>query len=194
MENREAWLTEASETLTEHITLQSGLKPSPVKVSCGWPSTRALSLKKKTIGECWHHSIIEQEDSHIFISPSLSDPIEVLGVLLHELGHAALPSGTGHKAPFKQFASEVGLQGKPTATIVSEDSSDPLRIYLDRLASKLGEYPHQSIDKSLKPKQSTRLRLYECLCPIKLRVAKDDLHASCQDCESDFIQQVKEGE
>lgn len=189
MENREHWLTKASETLTEHVTLQSGLNPSSVKVSCGWPSTRALSLKKKSIGECWHHDTLEQEDSHIFISPCISDPIEVLGVLLHELGHSALPPKTGHKAPFKKFMVAVGLTGKPTATEVSSDSSDPLRIYLKRLGSELGEYPHQSIDKTLKPKQSTRLRLYECACPIKLRVAKDDLHAKCEDCQENFIQQ-----
>ena len=188
MENREQWLTQASERLSE-LTAREGFAVSSLKVSCGWPSTRALSSKKRTIGECWHHDTLEQENSHIFISPCLSDPIEVLGVLLHELGHSALASNVGHKAPFKKFMLAVGLTGKPTATEVSSDEGDPLRIELDRLASELGEYPHQKIDKTLKPKQSTRLRLYECLCPIKIRVAKDDLHAKCEDCQENFIQQ-----
>jgi hypothetical protein len=41
-------------------------------------------------------------------------PGEVLGVLLHEMIHAALPMGVHHGPKFAKACKQIGLEGKPT--------------------------------------------------------------------------------
>jgi len=179
--NREAWLQNALVELSPLVNKASYGMPL-VQVSCGWPATRPFSSKKRSVGECWHRDMVKQDAAHIFISPFLDDGLEVLGVLLHELGHAVLSAKTGHRSAFKRYCADVGLDGKPTATVIGATLEPQLKSVL----KVIGDYPHQSIDKVTRKKQTTRLRLYMCSCDIKIRVAKDDLHATCEDCGDPF--------
>src|SRR5688500_14729498 len=43
----------------------------------------------------------------------MEDPMETFGILAHELCHAALPQGTGHKRPFVDLAHRMLIEGDP---------------------------------------------------------------------------------
>lgn len=182
--NREAYLEAAIQELTGYIE-GTGYPMPTVKVSCGWPSARAFSAKNRCLGQTWHKDMVQQETSHIFISPYLSDTGKVLAVLVHELGHAILEKGDKHKRPFKQYMKAVDLKGKATAT----EAGDVLQSFINLTIEKIGEYPHSSIDKLPgQKKQTTRLRLWVCPgCATKVRAASDNLRVQCLDCELGFI-------
>ena len=188
--NREEYLELAASGLSDYIS-KAGYTMPKLKVSAGWPSTKAFSTKSRMLGECWHHDMIEQEASHIFISPFLSDTVTVLGVLVHEIGHAILPKEVKHKKAFKQYMQAVDLAGKATATEVGE----VLKSFLDLLIDRIGTYPHDSIDKGPKQKkQTTRLRLWICNgCNLKIRVAKDNLNLLCMACDLQLVKVEKMG-
>ena len=186
--NREEYLELAAQELSDYIS-KAGYPMPKLKVSVGWPSTKAFSAKGRTLGECWHHDMIEQEASHIFISPFLSDTSTVLGVLVHEIGHAILPKEAKHKKVFKQYMSAVDLTGKVTAT----EPGEVLKSFIALLIDRIGLYPHDSIDKGPKQKkQTTRLRLWICKgCDLKIRVAKDDLNLLCMACDLQLVKVEK---
>jgi len=186
--NREEYLELAASELSDYIS-KAGYAMPQIKVSAGWPSTKAFSAKGRTLGECWHHEAINQEASHIFISPYLSDTVTVLSVLVHEIGHAILPEEAKHKKPFKQYMTAVDLTGKATATKPGE----VLKSFLNLLIDRIGVYPHESIDKGPKQKkQTTRLRLWTCEgCDLKIRVAKDDLNLLCMACDLQLVKVEK---
>lgn len=156
--NREAWLMAAVEAVKPLFPNPENVPP--VRVSVGFPGGRGK--KAGTIGQCWGSKASEDGIPHIFIHPSLTDPVEVLGVLIHELVHAVDDCQNGHKAPFAAIAREVGLEGKMTATVVSE----PLRQVLEsEVLPKLGEYPHAALSTTSKPGtvQTTRMLKVVCL-------------------------------
>lgn len=157
---REEWLNDLVNLLRPDFQDTGSEIPEKVRVTCGWPSRSARPSKNQRIGECWPAS--QSGDSHfeVFISPILSDPIEVGQVLVHELVHTAVGTKAGHKAPFRRVAVAVGLEGKMTATHAGEKLVERLHA----LTGKLGEYPHAKIDVNAdKKKQGTRM--LKLLCP-----------------------------
>jgi len=186
--NREQYLEKAIEELSDYIG-KAGYTMPTVKVSTGWPTKSAFKREGRCLGECWHKDNLNQDASHIFLSPYMSKTVEVLGVLVHELGHAILPKEAKHKKTFKQYMRDVDLTGKATATVTGE----VLTSYLNLVIERIGQYPHESIDKPLvDKKQTTRLRLWVCPgCDLKLRTANDDLRVQCLNCDLEFIKQEK---
>lgn len=155
--NREAWLTAAVKPLTELIESNSDLRlDCDVQVSCGWPGSKSIN---KVIGQCWP-TAMGNGVAQCFVSPRLHNPVDVLGVLLHELIHAADDCAHAHRGPFVKACRAVGLEGKPTATVPGES----LKAVLSEIAANLGPYPHKGItptQRLLKP-QTTRMRKLEC--------------------------------
>lgn len=154
--NREDWLLRASQLLYDELLekLDPHAHGLQMQVSCGWPSNRALSSKRRRLAECWRpESCADGKTSHIFVSPGLSNAIEVLETLVHELIHVVAGHDAGHKGEFKRIARAVGLEGKLTAT----HAGNELREKLHYVGLKLGGYPHDALDGSNRPKQSTRL-------------------------------------
>lgn len=89
--NREQWLTSAVEQLDKSFFAINGLKfEHPIKISVGW-----CRGNNKAIGQCWASEASNGRFVEIFISPKLSDPVEVLATALHELIHAHLGNGKG---------------------------------------------------------------------------------------------------
>lgn len=165
--NREAWLTAAAHCLERDFLKGQNKRLPKVRIACGFPSTRARSAGGR-IGECWSPDATKDQVAEIFISPKLDHPLHmihgdgygVLPTLLHEILHAVLPKGTGHKAPFAKLAKSVGLSGKPTSTYVEKgDCMDTLAA----IAEELGPYPHGGMDLSGGKKQTTRL--LKVMCP-----------------------------
>lgn len=189
---REAWLQAAAVFLLEHMQAH-GLPRAEVRVSCGWPSRGGIGQRRTVIGQCFASQVCADGRPQIFISPRLADSVQVLGTLLHELVHASVGCEHGHGAAFSQAARKVGLAGPPTATTVGETLRPVLQAYL----AHVGPYPHAAIQvKPSVKRPGSRLRLYECGCepPVKVRVASDDFHATCDLCEQAFALVVKEEE
>lgn len=136
------------------IVEEEGYKIPPVHVSVGFPSKGGIGTKKRTLGQCWHPSASDDGVPHIFISPLLDDPLDVLSTLLHEVIHAMTP-GEGHKGGFVEIAKKVGFTSPWTSTPMGDD----LHPRLDKIASRLGDYPHSKLNPAESPikKQTTRM-------------------------------------
>lgn len=172
-ENREQWLAAAVGQLTPFFTKQ-GYKVPQVRVSCGWPSSRGLSAKKPSIGECWDAKASADKVHQIFISPRLKTPIEsygVLPVLAHEIAHAVVGIKNKHNKVFGKCVRSIGLEGKLTATTGGAE----FLAACEPIVARLGEYPHAQINPNFRPvaKQTTRLIKCECgECGYNVRVTR----------------------
>lgn len=192
---REDWLAAAVERLRPVFERKGFPLPAALRVSCGFPSRGALSRKARVIGQCWHGVDAADGMAQVFVSPVVSDTEEVLGVLVHELGHAALGPKIGHKGRFIAFCKALYLEGKPTHTTVG----DEFKRYISPLVAPLGKYPHAALTPTTaERKQSTRLLKVECaVCGYICRVtAKWLLDAGAPVCPTDEVpmQQQQIGE
>jgi hypothetical protein len=157
-ETREAWLEEAVGRLGE-LFHDINIEIPPVRVSIGWPSKGGLSTRNRTVGQCWKASVSTDGVPQIFISPTLDQVDVILGTLVHELIHAWDDCESGHKGKFAAAARKVGLEGKLTATHVSEGSD--LYHRLQGVSEGLGKFPHAALVMEelteQRPKQTTRM-------------------------------------
>jgi hypothetical protein len=154
---REAWLAKAA-TLLDPLFAEHDEALLRVRVTCGWPSQNARPSKRQRLGECWSGMAAEDGIPQIFITPMVGDSVRVLDILVHELVHTVVGTEVGHKGAFARLARELGLEGKPTATIAGA----ALKERLNALVAELGPYPHAVLKMQEKPKQSTRLIKAEC--------------------------------
>jgi len=152
---REEWLNVMATELKKTVFKQSGfiLDLKKVKISCGYPSTGA---KGKRIGEC--HGSSNNGSNEIFIHPRLEKSNDVSGVLAHELIHAYDDCKNGHGPAFRKIAIAIGLEGKMTATTVS----DALMETINKIVKKIGKYPHKKLSNANKKKQTTRMIKVVC--------------------------------
>src|SRR5215469_11478153 len=116
---REVWLERAASFLLDYMGA-CGLPRTVVRVSCGWPARGGLGARKAVIGQCFSPTVCRDGVPQIFVSPRIEDSLDVLGVLLHELIHAAVGCQFEHGKVFAQAARRVGLAGPPTATTISD--------------------------------------------------------------------------
>lgn len=189
--NREEWLTSAIVHIRP-IFKDSGLEiPESVSVSVGFPSKKATSAKKMSIGQCWPTSSSPEKVSHIFISPVLDDGVEALSVLVHELIHAIDDCKSKHGGPFVRMARAVGLEGKPSATHAGEDLTRKLKIIVD----VIGEYPHKGL--TLTPSSSSsKGRLVKVFCEecgYTVRTTRKWIEVALPICGSCNKEMVEEG-
>ena len=105
---RESWLRAAVNLLRPYFVDIGYPLPDHIRTAIAFPST---GRKGKRLAECWHSTSSEDDSFEIFIRADLAEPIEVLGVLVKELVHSALPDGVGHGKEFKTAATKAGLQG-----------------------------------------------------------------------------------
>lgn len=158
---REEWLNAATMRLNKMIGEKTDLTPAKkVLVSAGWPRR---DRGGRVIGQCYPTKT-SMGTNHVFISPTLSDPITVLHVLLHELVHAADDCKSQHKGPFTKAVRALGLAGKPTATVPSPD----LIPVLKDLAKDLGPYPHSVlVAGDFGPARPQTTRMLKVVCQRK---------------------------
>jgi hypothetical protein len=173
-EHREPWLHALIAAMKPIFAKHGASVPNNVRVSCGFPSIRALNgVQNQRIGECWGETESKDGSFEILISPTLADPMRVAGVLAHELIHAIVGVEMGHRGPFKRLAVAIGLTGKMSATV----ESDAFKRALEPILDGLGPYPHAELDarkRSSGPKkQGTRLLKAMCpLCNYTVRVTQ----------------------
>jgi len=125
-----------------------------VKVSCGF--TTQGGKRNAAIGQCFNDKT--NGFNEIFIHPVLADESRVGDVLAHEMIHAFDNCENGHRGPFRRIAKAIGLTGKMTATI----ASDEMKVKLAKIQKKLGKYPHEALDYKPVKKQGTRMLKVEC--------------------------------
>ena len=164
--NRETWLeTMTKDHIIPHFSecgfefLQALLDQSPTFPISFSTSFIEGTRTAKAIGAFYHSEFSQGGQTHILIHPKIEDSSRVVDVLIHELIHAQMPKDEGHGKEFRSMALKVGLTGKMTATV----ASDELKVKISKWVKKVGEYPHASFDVSKsRKKQSTRLIKAEC--------------------------------
>jgi hypothetical protein len=127
--SRENWLLDAVEIFRPWFEEHGAKIPEQVRVSVGY----AKRQRKGTIGVCYASVAAEDGVHQLFMSPELVDPSRVLDVLLHELIHAYDDCKSGHKGEFARVAKALGLTGKMTATVASEELTARLKEVIDKL-------------------------------------------------------------
>jgi len=136
---REGWLLAATNELRPHFADHGFILPDKIRHALAFTST---GKRGRMAGECWHAESSGDQHYEIYIRPDKDDPVEVLGVLVHELIHTLLPPTVKHGKQFRDIASLVGLQGKMQQTIPS-----PLLLEkLKTIAANLGTLPHAKLN------------------------------------------------
>lgn len=176
---RESWLLAASAELSTYVAQRTGLVVPPHCVSVGFP--RGPRGRRKANGQCFPTDLAADGKFHIFVSPELDAESGVLHVLLHELLHAAVGTKEGHKGAFVKAAGACGLQKPWSATTPNAE----LTSRLNELFSVCGYYPHGLLAAPNR-RNGSRLRLWVCPCPVRVRVASDEFDATCNRCGSLF--------
>lgn len=166
--NRESWLTALAKEVEPLFT---GFTVAPYRVTCGWPSSKGLARKGRVLGECFGSKSSKAGLHEIFVSPTLDEPIEVAGVLTHELTHVVAGIEAKHGAGFVEIAKHVGLtKGKPTSAMPGERLNERLR----RFVEGIGPYPHVAlapVTRLVKARvTSVGLVCTECGCKVTISV------------------------
>ncbi len=161
---REAWLLQAIDILKVEKFVPLGHKFNNIRISVGFTS------RKKAIGQWWEPKSTADHHSSIFIHPGRGEPVDILGILVHELVHDVCGAAAGHGPKFKKLATALGLEGKMRAT----EPGKELEKYLKTVAKRLGKFPHSALKQNASPvkKQGTRMVKMECmLCGFICRAA-----------------------
>lgn len=134
---REEWLKKAVRTL------RPMLKKAGVKMRPRWQVSMSLTARRNVIGLCCYEANSDSGKTvNILVCPSLSDPVEVLSTLFHEMIHASLPLGVHHGKKFVDACKCTGwTKYKPT----SAAASDEMRVVLARVAAFLGPFNHDPL-------------------------------------------------
>ena len=136
-DERALWLRAAADTLREDFEA-SGL-PLPANIRFGF-STKGKGTQKT--GECWHSPASADGAYEVFIRADQGKPLDILGILVRELVHAALPVEDSHGKKFKAAATRIGLVGKMRAAVPGRLLEGRLQHLLD----DLGPLPHAALD------------------------------------------------
>jgi hypothetical protein len=183
---RQQWLEHAVEALRARFTDAGYIVPGKIRVSIGWPK-RAASCG--AIGECWATEASSDRHNELFVSPELTEGARILDVLAHEMVHATVGTGAGHKKPFKQCALKIGLQGPMRSTRESPEFA----AWAETLFKRIGPYPAGFLTDT--PKQGTRMLKCECsTCGYTVRITRKWLTlAGPPICPTDHIPLTVEG-
>lgn len=137
--SREDWLRAATNELRPYFAETGHVLPEKIRFAIAFPST---GRKGRRIGECWHASTSEDGNFEIIVRADIADPVEVLGVLVHELVHAVLPADAGHGKSYRDAALKLGLEGQMRHAMPGV----LLRNRLVELAAALGPLPHARLN------------------------------------------------
>lgn len=160
-----------------------------IKVSTGFPSRGGLT---KVIGECWKSvAAADEVTHHVFINPRLTDIVEVVATLAHEMVHAADDGEHKHKGLFVKCVRDLGLEGKATATVAGDEFAE----YARGIDARIGSYPHVGLVPVMtEKKQTTRmLKLEAACCGYVVRTTQKwlDIGSPSCPCGNEMEQEVK---
>lgn len=161
---REQWLQAAALLIMsrEEMTTER-----TYRVSCGLPSTRPFGAKR-AIGQAWHENCTDDHVNEVYVSPTIDEGVQVFGTLMHELGHVVAGLEAKHGPEFKKIVTSIGLTGKMTTTVLSDEALP----WVEECLEALGPYPHRALGK-----------LARELDPTKQKQGTRMLKAGCEPCE-----------
>jgi hypothetical protein len=186
---REEWLIAAVDALNHEVFGEHEVKMPQVRVSVGFPGGHGK--KTGVVGQCWATGATEDGRPAIFIHPTLSDRVEILAVLSHEMIHAWNDCADGHRGAFAKMFRLVGLVGKTTMSEPGEE----LERKLKGIIKVLGAYPHSAMKKGHQgpqKKQKTRMLKVVCMdeeCGVSIRMTRkwlDEVGAPTCACGSEM--------
>jgi hypothetical protein len=154
---REAWLAAAAELLAPMFARAGYPLPPSIKFGLGFTS-KGTAGKDKLLGECWHQDY-QEGHAHIFISHFMDDPNQILGVLVHELCHAAAPANSKHGPAFVKIADAIGCEGKAKHKLPGAD----LQAVLETHQYYLGPLPHSPLRLTRKTPKPPK-PIIKCVC------------------------------
>lgn len=168
--NREAWLMEVAGKVVPRIQEVTQKEMPDYRISVGWPSRGGLSVKKRVIGQCWDGMVSSTGHSELFISPILTDRIEIAATVAHELIHANVGTKEKHGKVFSRTARAIGLRGKPTATVAGSEFKE----FVEGFIGQIPSYPHGGMTPNAQFKVAkTYLIKLECrTCGYPARVTR----------------------
>jgi hypothetical protein len=141
------------------------------RLTCSWPAKRAVSMKGRRIGECHAPTMSKDGTTEIYISPLVHEPLEVSGVVCHELIHAAVGVEAQHKGKFVAACKNLGLtKNKPTSAMPGDRLNDQLK----KIIEKLGPYPHAGVElvaREVKRSSSGGIKLVCDACGCNFRLS-----------------------
>ena len=137
--SRESYLRAATNELRPYFAKHGLTLPEKIRYAVAFTSH---GKKGKVAGECWHAGASDDGHHEIIIRADFADPAEVLGILVHELVHAALPPDVKHGKEFREAALRIGLEGPMRHAMPGA----VLKERLNELASSLGPFPHASAE------------------------------------------------
>ena len=156
-DTREGWLTEGVKIMDAEIFNGHASGDIPFRICFSWPGGRGK--KKGVMGQCWKPDSSADKTTEMFVSPNVSNPVDVLDTACHENVHRLVGVDCGHRGKFRTVALAIGLEGKmPSASAGTE-----LRQKLANIAERLGPLPHAALSSDGRTKkQSTRMLKVEC--------------------------------
>ena len=177
IDTREQWLNRAKDGMIKTVFKQAGYKEEDfpqIRITCAPIGSR----KTKTIGQCYNNTLSDDNTFEIVISSEIGhdQQLEVISILAHEIIHALVGLEAQHGPKFRKVALAIGLEGKSmTATVAGEEFKQATQALL----VKLGEYPHASMKRGEKKKQTTRMVKLECGdCGFICRASRSAIEAS----------------
>jgi hypothetical protein len=144
--NREEWLKAAGDLIVTEFALHL---PRPWRVSTGSPARQGKSL-----GHCYASKAVQDQANEIWVNASITDPLQIVGVLLHELLHAEDDCQSGHAGAFQRRATSVGF----VPPLKVYQPSDELKARLESLLDCLPPCPIVRVQPST-PKKGRMIKL-----------------------------------
>lgn len=157
---REAYLQAAAEDMRQHLFAPCDVTVPKVSISVGFP--KGSRGRAHAIGQCWDPTASGVTLHHLYISPVLGqDGSQTWAdTLAHELVHAAVGVRAGHKREFARCATDIGLEGRMTAT----HGGEAFTRYVADLVERLGAYPHERVKLPPRGGKGSRLKKLVCQC------------------------------
>lgn len=158
---REFWLQTAVDLLDHLVFSPANYPLPPVNVTLGFPSKNPLGKVMRAVGECWHSSASSDGVNQIFISPTLTNAMDFLDTLVHELVHAIDDCRSGHKGKFQTICNAIGLTEERAA---SASAGTALFHTIEKISRDIGPYPFVTLSYTPKPPRRSGLPMM-LVCP-----------------------------
>lgn len=136
--NRESWLEAATNELRPYFEQHGYTLPEHIRFAIAFTSGGKRGME----GECWHAQLSSDKHFEIIIKADNDDPMQVLGILVHELIHTLLPLSVKHGKEFREIALKIGFEGK----MAHPELTPRLKQHLETIAKSLGHLPHASFN------------------------------------------------
>jgi hypothetical protein len=138
----EVWLNEAVKLLRP-VFAESGYEIPPVHVSVGFSTDGYKpSAKKNTIGVCHASWMTMDGINEIYITPLVTEPVDVISLLVHELIHAVDDCKSNHGPGFQKISR--ALRCTDNRHVPMNEWRETIERYR-AMALQLGRYPRAGV-------------------------------------------------